>query len=127
MKRPTVQWIRKAEEDLRGANKLAASAPPLRDLACFHCQQAAEKYLKALLQDHGVAVPKIHDLEELLDLLLPQDASLAPLRRILRSLTRYAVEYRYPGVWATTRQMKAALRHAKRVREEVRARLGLSP
>jgi hypothetical protein len=72
-------------------------------------------------------VPKIHDLEELLDLLLPQEATLAPLRRILRSLTRYAVEYRYPGVWATTRQMKAALRHTKRVRKEVRTRLGLPP
>jgi hypothetical protein len=70
-------------------------------------------------------VPKKHDLEELLDLLLPQEATLAPLRRILRSLTRYAVEYRYPGVRATTRRMKAALRHTERVRKEVRARLGL--
>jgi tetratricopeptide (TPR) repeat protein len=45
--------------------------PPLRDLACFPCQQAAEKYLKALLQELGAVVPKTHDLEELLDLVLP--------------------------------------------------------
>jgi hypothetical protein len=72
-------------------------------------------------------VPKIHDLEEILDLLLPSDATLAPLRRSLKALTRYAVEYRYPGVRATKRRMEAALRHAERVRAEVRARLGLPP
>jgi hypothetical protein len=66
-------------------------------------------------------------LRDLLNLLLPYDATLGSLGRILQSLTRYAVGYRYPGVRATTRQMKAALRHAQRVRKEVRTRLGLPP
>jgi HEPN domain-containing protein len=92
---------------------------------CFHCQQAAEKYLKAQLQEIGLAVPRTHDLEILLDLLLPNDSTLAPLRRALRSLTRYAVGFRYPGVRATTRRMQAAMRQAERVRRESRARLGL--
>lgn len=127
MKRETRKWILKAEEDWEGAREQIGRKPPLRDLACFHCQQAAEKHLKALLQESGVAVPKTHDLEDLLGLLLPHDATLAPLRRILRSLTRYAVVYRYPGVRATTRRMIAALRHAERVRGEVRRRLGLPP
>jgi HEPN domain-containing protein len=95
-------------------------------LACHHCQQAAEKYLKALLQECGAAVPpKTHNLKDLLDLLLPYDATLAPLRRVLVSLTRYAVDYRYPERRATTRQMQRALRHAERVRLELRVRLGL--
>jgi HEPN domain-containing protein len=72
-------------------------------------------------------VPKTHDLRDLLRLLMPHDATLAPLRRILHSLTRYAVGYRYPGLRSTTRQMTAALRHAERVRREVRSRLGLPP
>src|SRR5262249_8357187 len=100
---------------------------PLHDLVCFHCQQAAEKYLKALLQEAGAAVPRTHDLEDLLDLLLPHDATLARLRSRLRFLNRYAVDYRYPDLRATTRQMQAALRHAERVRLESRARLGLPP
>lgn len=125
MKRETRKWVGKAEDDWQGAQQLAAKRPPLRDLACFHCQQAAEKYLKALLQEKGVPVPKIHELESLLDLLLPHNATLAPLRRILQSLTQYAVDYRYPDMQATTRQMKAALRHIDRVRSEVRRRLGL--
>ena len=125
MKRQTAQWVLKA--DIESARTLAALAKPKRDAACFHCQQAAEKYLKALLQETGLAVPRTHELEDLLDLLLPQDATLAPLRRSLRSLTPYAVNFRYPGVRATTRRMQAALRQAERVRTELRARLGLPP
>lgn len=127
MKRQTARWVRKAEEDWDGARALAAQKPPLRDLVCFHCQQAAEKYLKALLQEKGAAVPKTHELEDLLDLLLPHDATLAPLRRGLASLSQYAVEYRYPGSRATRRRMEAALRNATRARRELRVRLGLPP
>jgi HEPN domain-containing protein len=99
--------------------------PPLRDLVCFHCQQAAEKYLKALLQDLGVAIPKTHELEQLLDMLLPHHPKLASLRRALQALNRYSVEYRYPGERATSRMMKAALHNAQRVRDHVRKQLGL--
>src|SRR5947209_20119088 len=127
MKRQTAQWVLKAEEDMEAARSLAGLPKPKRDAACFHCQQAAEKYLKALLQELGLAVPRTHDLEDLLDLLLPRDATLKPLRRGLASLTRYAVEYRYPGLRARTREMQSALRNAERVRGELRNRLGLPP
>ena len=127
MKRHTAQWVTKAEEDVDSARALAAQTPPRRNAACFHCQQASEKYLKALLQELGLAVPRTHDLKQLLSLLLPHDATLAPLRRSVPSLTKYAVEYRYPGMSATTRQMQAALRTMERVRRELRARLGLQP
>jgi HEPN domain-containing protein len=125
MKRKTATWVLKAEEDWQAACELAERSPPLRDVACFHCQQSAEKYLKALLQENGVAVPKTHNLKDLVELLVPHDATLASLRRISISLTRYAVEYRYPGVRATARRMAVALRAAERVRSEIRKRLGL--
>jgi len=127
MKRHTAQWVLKAEEDIESAKALAAQSKPKRDAACFHCQQAAEKYLKALLQELGAAVPRTHDLEALIDLLLAHDPGLAPLRRSVASLTKYAVEYRYPSMRATTRQMKSALRVAERARTDARARLGLPP
>jgi hypothetical protein len=72
-------------------------------------------------------VPRTHNLKDLLDLLLPHDGTLTPLRRCLLSLSRYAVDYRYPGERATQRQLQAALRHAGRVRREVRVRLALPP
>jgi hypothetical protein len=70
-------------------------------------------------------VPRSHILNDLLNLLVPHDATLASLRRAAKSLTPYAANFRYPGAWATTRRMEAALRQAQRVRTELRARLGL--
>jgi HEPN domain-containing protein len=84
-----------------------------------------EKYLKALLQELGIVVPKTHNLKEVLELLLPHDARLAASGRRVASLTKYAVEYRYPGLRATTRQMNSGLAVAERVRAAIRPRLGL--
>ena len=125
MKQHTTQWVRKAEEDIHVARALARQARPPRNAVCFHAQQAAEKYLKALVQEIGTAVPRSHDLILLLDLLLPHDSTLGPLRRGLARLTKYAVDYRYPGLWATKRQMDSALKLSERVRKEIRTRLAL--
>lgn len=85
------------------ARSAAADAKPKRNAVGFHCQQAAEKYFKAMLQELGISIPRIHNLTQLIDLLLPYDSTLRPLRRSLKTLTRYAVEFRYPGWSATTR------------------------
>jgi HEPN domain-containing protein len=117
--------MRKAESDLVAAKKLIKDRPPCHDEAAFHCQQAVEKYFKALLQEWGLAVPKIHELDNLLDLLLPIDSTLGTLRRGLKRMTQYAVDYRYPGVHASARDARVAIRRAERIRLEVRTRLGL--
>jgi len=105
--------------------RIRKAKPPLHDATCFHCQQAAEKYLKALLQELGLAVPHIHDLAALLAPLLGHHAKLKSLRRCLLSLGRYAVEYRYPGKRASARQAEAATRHARLTRTAIRKHLGL--
>jgi hypothetical protein len=43
------QWIEKAEHDLIAAKLIVDHQPLILDIACFHCQQAVEKYLKNLL------------------------------------------------------------------------------
>ena len=48
MNKLTAEWVRKAEVDWQVAQRLAAEKPRLNDPICFHCQQAVEKYLKAL-------------------------------------------------------------------------------
>jgi HEPN domain-containing protein len=95
----------------------------MHDLVCFHCPQAAEKLLKAMLQELGLPIPRTHDLEDLLARLLPHDAALRPLRRGVKFLATFAVEYRYPGQSATKRQAQAILRWALRVLAEIRPRL----
>src|SRR5260370_12196762 len=112
MKRQTAKWVHKAEQDWEAAHKLASETPPFRDIVCFHCQQAAEKYLKALLQENGLVVPKTHELADIIDLLLPGNATLARLRRRADSLTQYAVDYRYPDMMTRIPQRRADLRHA---------------
>src|SRR5438105_4344008 len=125
MKGATREWVRKAENDFRGARGLARKEPPLHDLVCFHCQQCAEKYLKALLEELGIPIAKTHELEKLLTALQPHRRALTPLKRGLSFLTRFAVEIRYPGENAGRRQAEAALRWADRVRTAVRPILGL--
>ncbi|MBV9124496.1 MAG: HEPN domain-containing protein [Planctomycetes bacterium] len=125
MKKLTAPWVRKAESDLAAARRLARGRPPFHDQVCFHCQQGAEKYFKALLQEVGLAVPKIHDLSALLSFLLPRDPSLTGLHRGLDRLTQYAVDYRYPGFHADARKARTALRLAEHIRSEIRQRLGL--
>ena len=127
MKKETKRWVRKAEADIEGANDLARAARPYHDLICFHCQQSAEKYLKALLIEHGVPFPKTHRLDDLLLLLLPHDSSLRRMRRVLVTLARYAVDYRYPDENATKREAVAALRQVRKVRQQIRLRLGFRP
>jgi HEPN domain-containing protein len=93
------QWLAKARNDLLNAdNNLAASATPY-DTVCFHCQQAAEKLLKAYLAAHSRPAPRTHDLLLLLERVLPLDAAAEQLRDALAILVPYAVEIRYPDDW----------------------------
>ena len=61
-----LEWVVKAENDLLNAAhtlKLGRRCPT--DTVCFHAQQCAEKYVKALLVFRGVDFPRTHDLEVL--------------------------------------------------------------
>jgi HEPN domain-containing protein len=125
MKKLTAEWLAKAEDDLATARKLLRGKPVLADQVAFHSQQAVEKFLKALLQEWSLPVPRTHDIPRLIDLLLPTDNTLRPMRRGTKSLTRYAVEYRYPGLHTSLRQARTATQKAGLFRKEVRKRLGL--
>jgi len=95
------QWLAKARNDLLNAdNNLAASEVPY-DTVCFHCQQAAEKLLKAYLVANGQPAPRTHDLLLLLERVLPLTIAAERLRDALSILVPYAVEIRYPDDWFT--------------------------
>src|SRR5262245_36716921 len=108
MKRLTKEWVKKAELDYRAAAELHRLSRPVHDVVCFHGQQSAEKYLKALLQELGLPVLRTHDLAQLHALLLPRCPTLRPLRRGLLFLSRHAVDVRYPGFDTSRRQAGAA-------------------
>ena len=65
MKPATSEWVAKAEGDyLTAGRELRARKSPNYDAVCFHAQQCAEKYLKAVLQENERNIPKIHNLIE---------------------------------------------------------------
>ena len=92
-------WLTKARNDLLNAdNNLKSEEVPF-DTVCFHCQQAAEKLLKAFLVGKGQAYPITHDLFLILEKILPLNDDAEDLRDVLAILMPYAVEIRYPDDW----------------------------
>jgi HEPN domain-containing protein len=75
--------------------------------------------------ESGDPVPRTHDLDQLLNLLSHSYPTLRSLRRGLRFLSDYAVDFRYPGKRGTKRRATAALRWSGRVRDACRALLGI--
>ena len=91
------QWIEKADADLEVARRMAAEAADnlrIREIVGFHCQQAAEKYLKGLLTRCQIEFPKTHDIKTLLQL---AGDPVADSLSGARWLTPFGVEIRYPG------------------------------
>ncbi len=93
------QWVEKAEHDLKNAeHTLTLQEDCPLDTVCFHAQQCAEKYVKALLLSHSFDFPKTDDLRVLVQLVLSGmslDLDMADLVK----LNRYSIESRYPGDW----------------------------
>ncbi len=124
----TLEWVDRAEEDWDIAGlALRSRKTPRYNGVCFHTQQCAEKYLKARLQEDGVVFPKTHDLNVLLDLLLPSYPLWAALRPALLLLKDYAVDFQYPGETADKAEAREAMRLCRGVRETVRVSLGPLP
>jgi nitrogen fixation NifU-like protein len=90
-------WLTKARSDLTSARKLAAEPEPCLDTAIYHCQQAAEKGIKAFLVCHDQPFEKTHDLTELVELALPFSPAFVAWRDAASRLTPYASDFRYPG------------------------------
>ena len=119
-------WLAKARIDLLVCDSLLAQGADLWEAAAFHCQQAAEKALKALLVWHQVEFPKTHDIQRLLDLLSTVDAEVVGLVADAAELTPFGVEYRYPGEYPPVERDtgRMAVTVARRVHEAAAGRVG---
>jgi HEPN domain-containing protein len=119
-------WLDRARRDLRAARLLIAGSANAE--ALFHCQQAAEKALKALLTHYELAFRKTHDLGDLSPQCLTIDASLRPVISQAEGLTQYAWRFRYPGAPYEPQATEAhdGLRQAEAVVLEIERRLPAS-
>jgi HEPN domain-containing protein len=119
-------WLEKAEHDVISAQRLLEIEPIILDNACFHCQQAIEKYLKAYLIYNGVEVERTHDII----FLLSQCADFDQIFREIDPLNInvYAVKGRYPhnAIMPELEEAQQYYQLALQVRELVLDRLILN-
>jgi HEPN domain-containing protein len=120
------EWVSKAEGDFATAGReLRARKSPNYDAVCFHAQQCAEKYLKAVLQENEKHIPKIHNLIELMLLCEEIDNSFEMLRADLVTMERFSVRTRYPGETAEKGDAQSAYAASRATRKFIRQKLGM--
>ena len=114
------EWLTFARTDYESAKYLngAPFHPRPLNVICYHCQQAAEKAVKALIVYFGSqgGMPKVHDISFLLNQIkhIVQEKKGIEVEHslllIADSLSKYGVAPRYPNeIEVDERQVKKAL------------------
>jgi len=90
------EWINKADHDLGSAKLIFLHIPDYFDTIAFHCQQAVEKYIKALLVYFEIDFQRSHNLIYLLDLLTKKLEVSEDRYEKAILLNGFSVQIRYP-------------------------------
>ena len=91
------EWIEKADHDLGSAKIIYLYLPDYFDTIAFHCQQAVEKYIKAVLVFYNIEIQRTHDLVYLLELLSCKIEIDEDKFRKAFTLNNFGVQIRYPN------------------------------
>lgn len=114
-------WILKAESDYNAASELLGINSSSTDAICFHCQQAVEKYLKALLIFNNIHFARVHDLIALIELLVEKYPDIEIFKIDMVNLNAYAVDVRYPDDYymPSKEEVVSAVKVAEKIKEFV--------
>ena len=95
MKTSTIQWLEFAQTDLRSCeNNLNDEF--VTNVVAFHAQQAVEKAFKALIEEKGIRMSRIHNLTRLYA--LTESFLASPIDETeLEMLDNVYTSSRYPG------------------------------
>ena len=122
------EWLEFAEMDLSAAEYLLSMRPLPIEIICFHCEQAAEKFLKAVLVQLGIEPPRTHDLIQLCKICSDIDERFGQLVDACVELTPYGVQTRYPSnMELDARDVDCALRECRHIQDFVRRELRGQP
>jgi HEPN domain-containing protein len=113
------EWMHYADVDLGvAAHMMKFYWPTPTEIICYHCQQSAEKYLKAYLVSEGIEEPpRIHYLPTLRELCEIKDKRFSDIVEACDKLTRYAIVTRYPDEMEVTRKdAEEALKYAEEIK-----------
>ena len=112
-------WLTKAASDLRSARVLGSADDPPLDTAIYHCQQTAEKAVKAFLVSKENSPEKTHDIRKLTLAAATHEPRFNEVMDMAVSLTPYAWEFRYPDdlaeTYPTREEFDEALQHAQAI------------
>jgi HEPN domain-containing protein len=90
------EWVIIADDDFDSAKILNESVRKHREVICYLCAQAAEKYLKGYLTYNNIIPRKTHNLVLLNDKCIEIDNSFDEIKIECGFLNRYVNEIRYP-------------------------------
>jgi HEPN domain-containing protein len=119
-----IEWLKYAEDDIITAKTMRKIDSPPMEIVCYHCQQAAEKLLKAFLVLKEEPVLKTHDLAFLNSRCIMLDESFKNISKECFRLTNYGVNTRYPGIMdIITEDMDKAISDADKIKDFVLSRI----
>jgi len=96
-----LEWIKIADNDFDSAIQLNESTRKHYEIICFHCAQAAEKYLKGYLVSRDIMPKKTHDLRFLNNLCTELDSNFENLITECAFLNKFSSDIRYPHKYET--------------------------
>ena len=112
-------WLIRARNDLALAEFTFEQRNDLLDTAAYHCQQAAEKAVKAFVVSQNIQVPKTHDIRRLIQQALAAKPGFTLYFTDADLLTPLATEFRYPSddeaPMPTFVQVQEAIAAARRI------------
>ena len=112
------EWLRFAKMDYAVAVHNKTLHPVPLEIICFHCQQASEKALKAILAYHEDEIPRTHNISEILNLCETHCTGIiGRFSKHADRLTVFAVVTRYPDgeMEVTEEDMEFALDGAEQI------------
>ncbi len=119
MDNTVLEWLKTSETDLGVAQHLFENYHPKPlEIVCYHCQQSAEKAIKAVIISYGApgGMPKLHDLSFLLNQVKNLVRVDDQLYDYADTLTPYGVSVRYPNeFFLEERHAVAALAYAAEI------------
>lgn len=118
------EWVKFADMDFQASKTLMNHFPQPFEIICYHCQQSAEKYLKAFLISQNQEAPRTHDLIKLRKMCETFDEDFQRIKMETIDLTNYGVLPRYPfEIEILETDAKLAMKEAETIKEFIKQKL----
>ena len=119
------EWLNFAKEDLETAKTLLNSEYLFNRSICYHCQQSAEKDLKAYIIYLDLPLNKTHNLIKLVDQISELDKEITHLQKAVEVLTDYIVTARYPddSELITDEESKLAFNESEKINNYIKTKI----